>query len=167
MANENASGGGRSKSAKPPPQYTVNLSAPWGDDPSPCFIGSGFQFKAIEQFLIERTRLHEVFIREEAKTKRLGLALGTLLFLAACLVIVFAPESRQGVASWVGAAMLVAAAGVVGYKRVWGKSTILTFSADQHAESGSTGNSKPGVAADRGRDTGPSEHEPSVRGPGG
>lgn len=143
MTNQNVSGSGRPKSAKPSSQYTVNLSAPWENDPRSCFIGSGFQFKAIEQFLIERTRLHEVFIREDAKTKRLSLALGTLLFLAACLVIVFAPESRQGVAHWIGAAMLVAAAGVVGYKRVWGKSKILTFSADQHAESGNTGNAEP------------------------
>ena len=106
MANDDERGKAQAKSKRPPPQYTVNLSAPWEVDPRvSCFIGSGFQFKAIEQFLIERTRLHEVFIREEARTKRLSLALGTLLFLAACLVIVFAPESRQGVANWVGAAM--------------------------------------------------------------
>jgi hypothetical protein len=112
-------------------RYVVNLSAPWEDNPKSCFIGSGFQFKSIEQFLIERTKLHEIYIREEARTKRLSLMLSALLFLAACLVIIFAPESRQTISHWIGAAMFVVAAGVAGYKRVWGKSKILTISADQ------------------------------------
>jgi hypothetical protein len=108
--------------------------------------------KEVQQFLIERTRLHEVFIREEAKSERLSLGLGSALFLAACLVIVFAPESRQGVANWVGAAMLIVAAGVVGYKRVWGRSKVLTFSADQQAGSNGTDNAQPGAVANRVRD---------------
>ena len=86
-------------------------------------------------FIKERTRLHELYIREEAKTKRLTLIIALLLFLAGCSVILFAPSGRELLFNWIGAAMLIIAAGSAGYKGIWGKSKILELKADQH-ESG-------------------------------
>lgn len=117
------------------PRYKVNLSVPWADDPRACVDISGDRFYAAEKFLIDRSRVHETYIREEAKTKRLSLMIGAVLFLAGCLVLVFAPAGREALAVWVGAAMLIVAAGCVGYKRVWAKSKVIEIGADQSSTS--------------------------------
>jgi hypothetical protein len=82
-------------------------------------------------FLTERSRVHEVYIREQHRTQRLSLLLSAILLLAACFVVVFAPAGREYVASWIGAALLVSAAGAAGYKRIWGKSKNIYVGADQ------------------------------------
>ncbi len=83
-------------------------------------------------FIQERTRVHEIYIREEARTKRLTLIIAVVLFLLGCSVILFAPSGREAAFNWIGAAILVIAAGSAGYKRVWGKSKLFEVGADQY-----------------------------------
>jgi hypothetical protein len=82
-------------------------------------------------FLTERSRVHERYIIEQERTKRLSLVLSAVLLLAACLIFVFAPTGREVISMWIGAALLVTAAGAAGYKRVWGRSKHMSFGADQ------------------------------------
>jgi hypothetical protein len=122
------------------PQPSVRLSVPWGagnvDRGGANVFQSieGIDGQTIGAFISDRTQLHETFIREEAKTTRLSLIIAAVLFLAACLVVVFAPQGREAAARWVGATMLVIAAGVAGYKRVWGRSKLVSFGADHSIE---------------------------------
>lgn len=82
-------------------------------------------------FLRERTRLHETYIKEQERTKRIGTLLAALLILGAAALILFAPEGRETLSYWIGAALVIFAAGSVGYRRIWGKSRNLFFAADQ------------------------------------
>lgn len=82
-------------------------------------------------FVQERTRLHELFVREQERTKRISLILAAILILAAASLILFAPEGRETMSYWLGAALVIFAAGAAGYKRVWGKTENMSFGADQ------------------------------------
>lgn len=53
-------------------------------------------------------------IREREKTKRLLIAVALVLFVVAALVVVFAPEGREGLAYILGGALLVIALGAIG-----------------------------------------------------
>jgi hypothetical protein len=102
-------------------------------------IGRGVRLKeAIDPnlFVTERSRVHETYIREQENTKRLNLILSAILLLAACAVVVFAPAGREGIAHWMGAALLVTSAGAAGYKRIWGRSKRISFGADQSEDNG-------------------------------
>jgi O-antigen/teichoic acid export membrane protein len=87
--------------------------------------------ESAEEFIRERTRLHELYIREQERTKRIGLVLAAVLILAASALVLFAPTGRETLSYWIGAALVIFAAGAMGYKRVWGKSKNITFGADQ------------------------------------
>jgi hypothetical protein len=123
-------------------QPKIRLSVPWGGLRQQSMQGiSGGKIHQVSDsdsqedinalFLRQRTRLHEVYIQEEAKTKRLTLILGAAVFLAACGVILFAPAGREVTFNWIGGAMLVVAAGIAGFKRVWGKTKDFQLQADQ------------------------------------
>jgi O-antigen/teichoic acid export membrane protein len=86
---------------------------------------------ALQAFVVERTRLHEAYIREQERTKRLGLILAAFLILAAATMILFAPAGRETLSYWIGSALVIFAAGSVGYKRVWSKTKSTSFGADQ------------------------------------
>jgi hypothetical protein len=110
----------------------VTLIVPW--------ITSGHECKQTmvrgvrtnpDKFITERSRVHEVYIREQEKTKRLSLIISAILFISSCGFYVFAPEDRQSLANWIGAAMLVLSAGAAGYKRLWAKGKDLRIKADQ------------------------------------
>lgn len=111
---------------------SVDLSAPWGA-PQSIYSGTCSQDGSLDNadFVRERSRVHEVFIREQAKNKRIGLFLSFALIILAALVVVFAPEGRQTLSYWVGAALLVFAAGACGFGRIWGKTRNISFGADQ------------------------------------
>lgn len=80
-------------------------------------------------FISERSRVHETYIREQEKTKRLSLALAAACFITGCVVIVFGPNDREVLSHWLGAALLIAAAGAAGYRRVWGTTEKSSFGA--------------------------------------
>ncbi|WP_036305042.1 hypothetical protein [Methylobacter tundripaludum] len=82
-------------------------------------------------FVKERTRLHEIYIREESRNKRIGLVLAFLLILFASLIVLFAPAGRETISYWIGAALIIFAAGTAGFGRVWGKAASISFGADQ------------------------------------
>ena len=82
-------------------------------------------------FVRERTRVHETYIIEQERTKRIGMILSVMLILGAGALILFAPEGRETLSYWIGAALIIFAAGAMGYKRVWGKSKNVVIGADQ------------------------------------
>src|ERR1700760_725633 len=98
--------GRKRKNATPP---EVRLSAPWGAE-SPQYIIN----RQSDVFVEQRTRVHERFILEQAKTRRLALILAAILILAACAVVLFAPPGRETISYWIGAALLIFAAGASG-----------------------------------------------------
>lgn len=101
------------------------------------FVGLGIKIEAdtleeqekMLQILKERNRL--LLLQEEHRTKRLWLALAAGSTLIALLIIVFAPEGRETLSYWIGATLLIFAAGAAGYKRVWGKAPGVGVGADQ------------------------------------
>lgn len=99
-------------------------------DRTPAGEGRGLTAASeVTRVVMERSRVHEEWIRQEGKTKRLALIIGAVLFLAGCQVVVFAPQGRETVAAIVGAAMLVVAAGTAGYRRVWGRGPLIAVGA--------------------------------------
>lgn len=119
-------------------QGEISLSTPWGGENTGRIITNNFygnpSLEGASTFIKERTQLHQIYIQEEAKTKRLWLILSVVSLLVALTLMVFAPEGRQTLSYWVGGALLIFAAGAAGYKRVWGKSSIFSVGADQDKE---------------------------------
>jgi hypothetical protein len=121
------------KNTQPPDKPEIRLSVPWNDQLQ-CFTPFPERQNDTDiqmAFIQERTRLHELYIREESRNKRLTLIIAVILFLIGCSAILFAPSGREVAFNWIGAAMLVVAAGSAGYKRVWGKSKPFEVGADQ------------------------------------
>lgn len=123
-------------------ESTIRLSTPWGRENIISTRGkklslaneytySGSAPAEARAFITERTQLHQTYIQEEAKTKRLWLILSVVSLLVALTLMIFAPEGRQTLSYWIGGALLIFAAGAAGYKRVWGKSSIFSVGADQ------------------------------------
>lgn len=110
----------------------VYLSVPWlrSGKNIPLQSISRVSRKNASHFISERSRVHETYIREQEKTKRLSLVLAAACFIAGCVVIVFAPADREMLSNWVGAALVIASAGTAGYKRVWGKNDKTSVGAD-------------------------------------
>jgi len=100
------------------------LSTPWGGTNIVGRRGMSASLancktdKTSDTFITERTRLHELFIREQAKTKRLSLILAATLLLAAVAAVLLAPSGREVVSYWLGAALFVFSAGAAGYGKV-------------------------------------------------
>jgi hypothetical protein len=117
----------KSKDRKSKPETEIKLAVPWEQERE--VIGDGntiniintFDDETSKAFISERTRLHETYILEEARTKRLMLVIASVLFLSAVAVILFAPEGRQNLSYWLGGTLFVLSAGAAGYKRIWGK----------------------------------------------
>jgi hypothetical protein len=77
-------------------QMTTKLTTPWSDDP--CFraIAQGrLADQATAAFIAKRTELHQTFIRETEKTRRLCLLLAAFLLALACCIPIFAPTGPR------------------------------------------------------------------------
>jgi hypothetical protein len=114
----------------------VSLSTPWKGDQCLVIEGTSNVMSCHDQtsladFVDRRSQVHETYIREQAKNKRIGLILAFALILGAAVLLTFAPEGRQTISYWIGAALLVFAAGGAGFGRVWGKTKTISFGADQ------------------------------------
>ena len=109
----------------------INISTPWGGskiaEHRQSAVGSD---EVTIEFVKERTRLHESYIKEEANSKRLALILSAFLFVTALFVVMFAPAGREKLSYWVGATLLLFSAGAAGYKRLWVKAPLITFEAN-------------------------------------
>lgn len=119
----------------------VNLSVPWNDLKS-CSLTEVLHNSldastndALSTFVKERTRLHEVYIHEQEKTKRVSLLLAASMIIAAATMVLFAPQGREILSYCIGVALVIFAAGSAGYKRVWGKTSSSSFGADQYNNS--------------------------------
>jgi len=111
---------------------TIRISAPWGGYNISQSMGRGIRDEPADpnHFISERSRVHEAYIVEQEKTKRLSLILSAILLLSACLIFIFAPEGREKISTWIGIGLVITAAGAAGYKRVWGKTKSMSFGAD-------------------------------------
>ena len=113
---------------------SIKLSAPWGGSQNIsniAWIPEESSPDIHNNFVKERTRLHEIYIREQARNKRVGLILAFLLILSASAIVLFAPTGRETLSYWIGAALIIFAAGTAGFGRVWGKAANISFGADQ------------------------------------
>ena len=79
------------------------------------------RIQAQSEFVRERTRLHEAYVLEQCRNQRFGLVLAFLLIIAAVAALLFAPAGRENLSYWIGAALLVFAAGASGFGRIWAK----------------------------------------------
>jgi hypothetical protein len=124
---------------------SIDMIAPWAESGAPPqqfyqpgqggdFSGEGGP-EAMAIFVKERSRVHEVFIREQAKNKRIGLILAFVLIILASLLVLFAPDGRQTLSYWIGGALIIFAAGASGFGRVWGKAYNFSFGADRDRRS--------------------------------
>ncbi len=111
----------------------LKLSCPWGLHQTQEARNMDKAFYS--NFISERTRVHETYIREQARNKRIGLILSFLLIIAASTIILFAPKGRETLSYWIGAALVIFAAGSVGFSRVLGKAANVSFGADQDKRS--------------------------------
>ncbi len=114
--------------SKPGPGWDAEQGQPGPESPE---NGTG---TSTDTYIRERTRLHETYIREQARTQRLGLVLAFFLILLAAAVVLLAPSGRENISYWVGIALVVFAAGASGYGRIWGKSGTLSFGAGQDSQ---------------------------------
>ncbi|BBO86133.1 hypothetical protein DSCO28_66990 [Desulfosarcina ovata subsp. sediminis] len=121
----------------------ITLSAPWNENLIQSIARArrqgpinGMEFDeplsdiVIDNFVKERTRVHEIFIREQEKSKRLGLILAFSLIVISAIIITFAPPDKATISYWIGGALLIFAAGATGFKRVWGKTKNISLGAD-------------------------------------
>jgi len=114
----------------------ISMSTPWGGTNqgatsiNSCHVREG-STETLNDFVEQRTRVHEVYIREQEKTKRISLILAVVLIVVAAVLLLFAPTGKETVSYWICGALIVFASGAVGYKRVWWKSKVFSFGADQ------------------------------------
>ena len=112
----------------------VSLNPPWSSLASsfagPQQVQLSHRGEDLARFVEERSRVHALWIVEREKTKRLSLIGSVILVLGASIIFVFAPEGRETISSWLGAALLAAAAGAAGYGRLWFKSPPASLTLD-------------------------------------
>lgn len=94
-------------------------------------------------FITVRAALHKTYIQETEKTKRYGYTLAAGLLALGCLIPIFAPAGRETASWFVGAALLVFAAGSMGYTYVRVKPKEHEFSLKKEALEKQEERSKP------------------------
>jgi hypothetical protein len=115
-------------------EIRISLSTPWGNIPqalgraSRCNLDGDAQ---VDLFIRERSRLHEIYLHGEERSRRFGLLLAFMLIVIAAAFIQFAPTGREKMSYWVGGALLIFAAGASGFGRIWGRTSRISFGADQ------------------------------------
>ncbi len=88
------------------------------DKSQPVEAGGPLDPTRIDAFVQVRSRVHETYIRETERTRRLALGLSAVLLALACLVPVFAPTGRETLSYALGGALFVFAAGGAGFSAV-------------------------------------------------
>jgi hypothetical protein len=98
---------------------TTQMVPPWGKGVSCCHEADHEDAdQATAAFISKRTKLHETFIRETERTRRLRTVVATVLFALACILLVFAPSGHEWLSWGISLALFVFAAGAVGYTTV-------------------------------------------------
>ena len=100
---------------------SIGLQVPWGTGTCefPHRASSDTADETAALFIAVRTRLHETYIRETERSRRLRLVLMFSSIVSAACLRVFAAEGRETSALWWGACIVICAAGLSGYGRVW------------------------------------------------
>ena len=80
--------------------------------------GSFLSPEDLKNFVETRTGLHNLYIRETQRTRRLAMCLAAALLALASVIPVFAPAGRENMSYWIGAALFVFAAGSMGYTSI-------------------------------------------------
>ena len=100
----------------------MELTPPWVSDGQhricayePSNISESIDDLTNETFIMERTRLHEIYIKEKERTKRLYLLLSASLIALAAILPVLAPAGREITSYLVSASILVFCGGAAGY----------------------------------------------------
>ena len=84
----------------------VSLSPPWENEIRAGllhgqyymmnrFFTGGSDIDDIQSFIIERTKVHETYIKEKEKTKRITLLISALFLIASITIILFSPDSKK------------------------------------------------------------------------
>lgn len=121
---------------------SVSMSPPWVGDKS-CIrnnwamqnASSSYDDERLIEFVKRRSEVHERYISETEKTRRLSLGLAALAFIAALLVLAFVPKDDSILSYGIAVTLLVTAAGAAGYKRVWAKTSKIEVSVDENSQS--------------------------------
>jgi hypothetical protein len=111
----------------------IKISAPWGGMQRQWMynVDRSSNPRIQEKFIKERSKVHLEYIKENEKTKRISLIASAILLALGLIIIVFSPSEKQFLSYWIGASLLLLAAGTAGYKRIWAKSKVLDIKADQ------------------------------------
>src|SRR5258708_19892054 len=81
-------------------KMTTQIVPPWGSGVSCCHEADHEEAdQATAAFISKRTKLHETFIRETERTRRLRMVVATVLFALGCILLVFAPSAHEWL-SW-------------------------------------------------------------------
>jgi hypothetical protein len=117
--------GAKSKKVPSPDAGHINLSAPWEDSQyGNANVMSGVALAEPDgtpiatRFVEQRSKVHETYIKEHNRTKRLGLVISAVLVVASCCVVLFAPAGRETASYIIGAVLVVIAAGVAGFTAI-------------------------------------------------
>ena len=70
------------------------------------------------RFVEARSKVHDTYIREHNRTKRLGLIISAVMLVGSCCIIIFAPQGRELASYIIGAFLVLTAAGVAGFTAV-------------------------------------------------
>jgi hypothetical protein len=91
---------GQSKEERFERPNEVSLSAPWGGGMSNFAVFGKQRASAVNEeipvvFIQERTRIHELYIRQQGRIKMLGFGLSALMFMVSGIVAVFSPPEKS------------------------------------------------------------------------
>ena len=89
-----------------------------------------FDTAASETVRSEMVEAMVVMAAADEKTKRIRFTLAVILVLAAAAITVFAPSGRETMSYWIGAALVITAAGCVGFKRLSAVAPKFSFKVD-------------------------------------
>jgi hypothetical protein len=109
----------------------------WGDDAG----------RSIDTFIRERSHVHVQYVVQENKTRRLAQIISATLVITGSVILVYAPETNRLLADLVGIALIVAAAGSAGFRRLWIKSKGIDLAAGDDVPTGRS--TKPTVMCSR------------------
>jgi hypothetical protein len=94
-------------------------------------IRGPYDERMVRDFVRQRTRLHASYIAEQARTRRYQITLAALLIVLAGAAVLFAPPGRETLSYWVGGALVIFAAGALGFRRLFAKAPGFAVTADQ------------------------------------
>jgi hypothetical protein len=112
----------------------IKISTPWGGYQQMGNVIISPNQRIQRKFIEDRSKVHLEYIKETEKTKRISLIASAILLALGLVIIIFGPTEKQTLSYWIGASLLLLAAGTAGYKRIWAKSKILDIKADQDKE---------------------------------